>query len=185
MHVSPLFSSGHATDLGITSYLSGVAASKTYSPHIMSTAEGDRTVQTVGNILWLLLAGLWLALGYLVAGVINLVFIITIPFAIQSFKLSGFALWPFGRVVVERTDSDAALSLIGNVIWFIFSGFWLALAHAIVGLIFFITIVGIPFGVANFKMARLALAPFGKQIVRAKDVRPTDRVVIATPSLSK
>jgi uncharacterized membrane protein YccF (DUF307 family) len=100
-----------------------------------------------------------------VAGVVNLVFIITIPFAIQSFKLAGYALWPFGRVVVRRPTSDTALSLVGNVIWFVVSGLWLALAHVVAGVLLVVTIVGIPLGVASFKMAGLAIAPFGKMIV--------------------
>lgn len=95
----------------------------------------------------------------------NFVFIITIPFAIQSFKLASYALWPFGRAVVKKPDGDAALSLLGNVIWFLFSGFWLALAHVVAGLLLVLTIIGIPLGLASFKMARLAVWPFGKMVV--------------------
>lgn len=124
-------------------------------------------MRTLGNILWVVLAGFWLALGYAAAGVINLIFIITIPFAIQSFKLAGYALWPFGRVVVRRPDADAALSTLGNVIWFIVSGLWIAIGHVFFGVLLMLTIVGIPLGVASMKMAGLALFPFGKQIVSA------------------
>ncbi len=136
-------------------------------------------MRTLGNILWLVLAGFWLGIGYTIAGVVNLIFIITIPFAIQSFKLAGYALWPFGRVVVHRPDSDAGLSLIGNVIWFVFGGLWLTLAHVITGLLLMITIIGIPLGVANFKMAGLALAPFGKTIVTLDEARAVDATVVA------
>lgn len=139
-------------------------------------------MKTLGNILWLLLAGLWLALGYVIAGILNFIFIITIPFAIQSFKLAGYALWPFGRVVVKRAERDQSLSLVANIIWFLMSGLWLALGHVIAGILFFITIIGIPFGVANFKMAGLALAPFGKIVVRPSEIRPGDEVAI--PALS-
>ena len=122
-------------------------------------------MRTVGNILWLLLAGFWLAVGYAIAGVVNAVFIITIPFALQSFKLAGYALWPFGRVVVDRPDRDAALSLIGNIIWFVFGGLWLVIGHLLTSLLLAITVIGIPLAVANLKMAVLALAPFGKRVV--------------------
>jgi uncharacterized membrane protein YccF (DUF307 family) len=134
----------------------------------------------VGNILWLVLAGFWLAIAYLVAGLVNLILIVTIPFAIQSFKLAGYALWPFGRVVVHRPDRDAALSLLGNVIWFVFGGFWLTLVHLVTGLVLMLTIIGIPMGVANIKMAGLALAPFGKRVVTVKEARAMNAVVVAS-----
>ncbi|HEX9644976.1 MAG TPA: YccF domain-containing protein [Acidimicrobiia bacterium] len=137
-------------------------------------------MRTVGNILWLVLAGFWLAIAYLVAGLVNLILIVTIPFAIQSFKLAGYALWPFGRVVVHRPDRDAALSLLGNVIWFVFGGFWLTLVHLVTGLVLMLTIIGIPMGVANIKMAGLALAPFGKRVVTVKEARAMNAVVVAS-----
>lgn len=122
-------------------------------------------MKTIGNILWLVLAGVWLAIGYVLAGVINCIFIITIPFGVQAFKLAGYALWPFGRMVVYRPDRDVALGCLGNAIWFVCGGIWLALGHLIAGVLLCITVVGIPLGLASFKMAGLALAPFGKQIV--------------------
>lgn len=127
-------------------------------------------MRIIGNVLWLLLAGLWLAVAYAVAGVVNLVFIITIPFAIQSFKLAGYALWPFGRVVVRNPDADVALSTLGNVIWFVTAGLWLAIGHLLTGLLLMVTIIGFPLGVASMKMAGLALFPFGKQIVAQDEV---------------
>jgi uncharacterized membrane protein YccF (DUF307 family) len=135
-------------------------------------------MRTLGNLLWLLLAGVWLAMGYAVAGLINLVFIITIPFGLQAFKLAGYALWPFGRVVVHRPERDVALSFLGNVIWFVFGGFWLVLAHLITGLLLMLTIIGIPLGVANFKMAGLALAPFGKRVVTLDQARAMGAPVV-------
>ena len=124
-------------------------------------------MRVIGNVLWFVLAGLWMAVAYLIAGVIQCITIIGIPFGVQSFKLAGYALWPFGRIVVERTDRDSALSCLGNVIWFLLSGLWLAIGHVITGILLCITIIGIPFGVASFKLARLALTPFGKIVVHA------------------
>ena len=80
------------------------------------------------NIIWLVLAGFWLFVGYVIAGIIHCIFIVTIPFGVQAFKLAGYALWPFGRMVVHRPDRDVALGCLGNVLWFVFGGFWLALA---------------------------------------------------------
>jgi uncharacterized membrane protein YccF (DUF307 family) len=124
-------------------------------------------IKVIGNILWLVLAGVWMAIGYLVAGVVQCITIIGIPFGVQSFKLAGFALWPFGRTVVQRTDRDQTLSCLGNVIWLLLSGWWLAVGHVVTGLLLCITIIGIPFGIASFKLAGLALVPFGKLVVRA------------------
>src|SRR6476469_10933980 len=105
-------------------------------------------MRTLLNILWLVLAGFWLAIGYVVAGVINCIFIITIPFGIASFRLAGYALWPFGRVVVEREKgSVAGMRLIGNVIWLVFGGLWLAVGHLLAALLCAITIIGIPFAI--------------------------------------
>ena len=135
---------------------------------------------TLGNLLWLVLAGIWLAIGYVFAGIINCILIITIPFGIQSFKLAGYALWPFGRMVVERQDRDVALGCLGNAIWFVFGGVWLALGHLVAGLLLCLTVIGIPLGVASFKMAGLALAPFGKQIVPIGTVPPAWRATFRT-----
>jgi uncharacterized membrane protein YccF (DUF307 family) len=122
-------------------------------------------VRTIGNLLWLVLAGFWLAVGYAVAGVVLCVLVVTIPFGIQSFKLAGYSLWPFGRVVVEDPDANLALGCLGNVIWLVLAGWWLALVHLFTGIALCLTIIGIPLGVANFKLALLALVPFGKTVV--------------------
>lgn len=143
--------------------------------------EARRSVKALGNLLWLVLAGFWLAIGYVVAGIINCILIITIPFGIQSFKLAGYALWPFGRMVVHRPDRDAALSCLGNAIWLVFGGVWLALGHLIAGLLLCMTVIGIPLGIASFKMAGLALAPFGKQIVPVGTVPPGAPVSVRPP----
>ena len=127
-------------------------------------------VRTLLNILWLLLSGIWLAFGYVIAGVAMCLLIITIPFGIASFRLAVFVLWPFGRTVLRRPDAGAA-STIGNVIWFILAGFWIAVAHLLLGLVLCLTIIGIPLGLGNFKLAAVAVAPLGKQIVSTNDPR--------------
>lgn len=117
------------------------------------------------NVIWLVLSGLWLAIGYVLAGILMCILIITIPFGLQAFKLAGFALWPFGRAVVTRPDRSRALSVIGNVLWFLLAGIWLAIAHIVTGVMLCLTIIGIPLGIANFKLVPLALVPFGKEVV--------------------
>jgi uncharacterized membrane protein YccF (DUF307 family) len=121
-------------------------------------------VRTIGNILWFVLAGLWLAIGYVVAGVLACILIITIPFGIASFRLAGFVIWPFGRTAVWRREAGV-MSVIGNIIWVILFGWEMALAHLVAGLLLFITIIGIPFGIASWKMIPLSLFPLGRQVV--------------------
>lgn len=138
-------------------------------------------MRTIGNLLWLVLAGIWLAIGYVIAGILCCITIIGIPFGVQSFKLAGYALWPFGRVVVQRPGARTGVSVLANIIWLVLGGIWLALGHLIVGLLLCITIIGIPFGIASFKMAGLALMPFGKEVVDA-DLADATVVVYAPPS---
>jgi uncharacterized membrane protein YccF (DUF307 family) len=121
-------------------------------------------VRTVGNILWFVLAGLWLAIGYVIAGIIACILIITIPFGIASFRLAGFVIWPFGRTAVWRRNAGV-WSVIGNIIWILLLGWELALVHLIAGVLLCITIIGIPFAVACWKMIPLALLPLGRQVV--------------------
>ncbi|QWF81669.1 YccF domain-containing protein [Amycolatopsis sp. CA-230715] len=116
------------------------------------------------NVIWLVLCGIWMAIGYVVAGIICCVLIITIPFGLASFRIAGFALWPFGRRVVDRRDAGV-FSLIGNIIWIIFGGLWLAIGHIVTGCLLCITIIGIPLGLANFKMVPVSLIPLGREIV--------------------
>lgn len=137
-------------------------------------------MRTIGNILWLVFAGIWLAIGYVIAGIINIILIITIPFGIASFRLAGYALWPFGRTVVSRPTAGV-LSTIGNILWFFVSGFWLAVAHIVFGLVMCVFIITIPFGIASFKMAGLALFPLGKTIVPADQVVQGQHVVVSDP----
>lgn len=124
-------------------------------------------VRLLGNVLWFLLAGWWLAILYAVAGLIACVLIVTIPFGIASFRLAGYALWPFGRRVVVHRGAGVA-SLLGNVLWIVLFGWELFLAHVLAGALLCVTIVGIPFGVASFKMAGLALVPLGTRVVDAE-----------------
>lgn len=121
-------------------------------------------MRTLGNILWFLLAGLWLAIGYAVAGLIAFILIITIPFGIASFRLAGFVIWPFGRTVVWQREAGV-WSVIGNIIWVIVVGWELAIAHLVAGLLLCVTIIGIPLGVACWKMVPLALLPLGREVV--------------------
>jgi uncharacterized membrane protein YccF (DUF307 family) len=127
-------------------------------------------VRTILNVLWLVLSGIWLALGYVLAGVVMCILIITIPFGIASFRLAAYVLWPFGRTVVRRPDAGAA-STIGNILWFILVGLWMAIAHLIAGALLCLTIIGIPLGLGNFKLAAVAIAPLGKEIVPTSDPR--------------
>ncbi|GAB3393762.1 YccF domain-containing protein [Amycolatopsis echigonensis] len=118
------------------------------------------------NVIWLVLAGFWMALGYLLAGVVCCVLIVTIPFGIASFRIANYALWPFGRTVIDRRDAGAG-SFVGNVIWFLVAGLWLSIGHLITGALQCLTIIGIPLGLANFKMIPISLMPLGKEIVEA------------------
>ena len=127
-------------------------------------------MRTFLNLLWLVLSGIWLALGYVLAGIVMCVLIITIPFGIASFRLAAYVLWPFGRTVVRRPDAGAA-SAVGNVLWFLLVGSWMAIAHLVLGFLLCMTIVGIPLGLGNFKLAAVAVAPLGKEIVRTSDAR--------------
>jgi uncharacterized membrane protein YccF (DUF307 family) len=128
------------------------------------------TTRLILNILWLVLSGVWLALGYLLAALICFVLIITIPFGIASLRIALFALWPFGRTVVKRPTAGAA-SAVGNVIWLLLCGWWLALGHLITGVALCLTIIGIPFGLANFKLIPVSLLPLGRDIVSVEEAR--------------
>ena len=128
-------------------------------------------MRTILNIIWLVLCGFWMALAYAIAGLFCFLFfflVITIPFGIAAFRIAGYVLWPFGRTI-ERRGSAGVASLIGNVLWIIFLGWELALGHLITGALLCLTIIGIPLGLANFKIIPISLVPLGVQIV------PTDR----------
>ena len=116
------------------------------------------------NIFWLIFGGLVLAIGYALAGVIACVLIITIPFGLAAFRMANYALWPFGRRI-ERKPSAGVGSAIGNVLWIVLFGWWLALGHLALGIAECVTIIGIPLGLANFKLVPISLMPLGSQIV--------------------
>lgn len=118
----------------------------------------------LGNLIWLLLGGLITALEYLVASLLMMVTIIGIPFGLQTLKLGILALWPFGNKVTDAGNSGGCLNLIMNVLWLVLGGFCICLTHLFFGILLCITIIGIPFGRQHFKMAALALTPFGKNI---------------------
>jgi uncharacterized membrane protein YccF (DUF307 family) len=132
----------------------------------------SRRVKTLLNVIWLVFAGAWLALGYVAAGVVCCVLIVTIPFGIASFRIASYVLWPFGRTIVEKPTAGA-MSAIGNVIWVIVAGIWLAIGHVATAIPLFVSIIGIPMGIANLKLIPVSLVPLGKQIV------PTDRAFAA------
>jgi len=125
-------------------------------------------MKTIGNILWFLLGGIWLALGYAIGGLVMCITIIGIPFGIQSFKLAGLALWPFGYTTTMGR-SGGCLEVIFNLIWLVLFGWAIFVAHIILGLVLCITIIGIPFGIQAFKISTLALWPFGRVIVRTNN----------------
>jgi uncharacterized membrane protein YccF (DUF307 family) len=116
------------------------------------------------NVIWLIFGGLWLALGYALAGILCFVLIITIPFGVASFRMANYALWPFGREMVPKPTAGV-LSAIGNVIWFIVAGWWLALGHLVTAIAQAITIIGIPLAIANLKLVPVSLMPLGQEIV--------------------
>jgi uncharacterized membrane protein YccF (DUF307 family) len=120
------------------------------------------------NVIWLVFAGLWLALAYTIAGIIAFILIITIPFGFAAFRIAAFTLWPFGRRIVRRSDAGAG-STIGNVLWIILFGWELALAHLITGVAQCLTIIGIPLGLANFKLIPVSFTPLGREIVPSAD----------------
>ena len=118
----------------------------------------------LGNILWLLLGGLIIAVYYFFVGLLFCITIIGIPFGLQLMKIGSFALWPFGHEAVSDTNDGGCLAILMNVLWILFGGIEIALLHVTFGVICCLTIVGIPFGMQHFKMAVLALVPFGKKI---------------------
>jgi uncharacterized membrane protein YccF (DUF307 family) len=127
-------------------------------------------MRTILNVIWLVFAGFWLAVGYVVAGLVCCILIVTIPFGLASFRIAGYALWPFGRTVVDRRGAGAP-SVIGNVIWVLVAGWWLALGHLVTGIALCVTIIGIPLGLANFKLIPVSLLPLGKEIVPSDQAR--------------
>ncbi len=122
-------------------------------------------MKTLGNIIWVVFGGVFIAIEYVLASVVMMISIIGIPFGIQSLKLAEVALWPFGKRIVHEESSSGCLSALMNVIWFFVGGLPIVLTHLLFGLLFYITIIGIPFGSQHFKLMKLAFTPFGKEVI--------------------
>lgn len=125
-------------------------------------------MKNILNLIWLVFSGLWMALGYAVAGIVCCILVVTFPWGVACFRIAGYALWPFGNTVVRRADAGAP-STVGNVIWLIVAGIWLAIGHVLAGISFCVTIIGIPFGLAHFKLVPVSLTPLGRDIVSVED----------------
>ena len=121
------------------------------------------------NVIWLVLCGWWMAILYALAGLLAFVLIVTIPFGIAAFRIADYVLWPFGRTIDRRPDAGVA-SLLGNVLWLLLLGWWLALGHLATGITLCLTIIGIPLGLASFKLIPISLVPLGVRIVPADEV---------------
>lgn len=123
------------------------------------------------NLIWLVLCGWWMAILYTIAALVCFVLIITIPFGIAAFRIASYVLWPFGRSVVMRRDFGVG-ALIGNIIWIVLLGWELALGHLTSGILLCLTIIGIPLGLANFKMIPISLVPLGVEIIPSGELYP-------------
>lgn len=129
-------------------------------------------MRTIGNLLWFLMGGVLMGLGWWLVGLLAFVSIVGIPWGKACFVIGQFAFWPFGKEAVSRDDlsgrediGTGALGLVGNIVWFVLAGVWLAIGHVLSAAACFITIIGIPFGIQHLKLAGIALAPIGKAIV--------------------
>ena len=129
-------------------------------------------MRMIGNFIWFIIAGLWLGIAWYILGALMFIFIITIPWGKAAFMLGTFSFFPFGKTVIKRSDlsgkddvGTGTLGTIGNIIWFIFAGFWLALSNVFYGIIWCCPLIGIPFGLQCFKMAGASLMPIGKTVV--------------------
>jgi len=124
-------------------------------------------MKILGNIIWLIFGGIIIAVEYFIASLALMITIIGIPFGVQTLKLGVFALWPFGTEVRTDIRASGCLYIIMNILWLLLGGLAIALSHALFGLLLCITIIGIPFGMQHFKLAAIALSPFGRDIIRA------------------
>lgn len=122
-------------------------------------------MKILGNLIWLILGGIIIAIQYLIGSIILMITIVGIPFGIQTIKMAALAIWPFGRDTKVHSRSSGCLYIIMNVLWLICGGLWIAITHALLGALLCITIIGIPFGLQHFKLTSVALSPFGRDIV--------------------
>jgi uncharacterized membrane protein YccF (DUF307 family) len=132
--------------------------------YLAAPEQGGSMLRAILNVIWLVLCGLWF-----LAGLVCFVLIITIPFGIAAFRIAAYVLWPFGRTI-ERQPRAGIASMIGNVLWIVLFGWWLAIGHLVSGALLCLTIIGIPLGLACFKIIPVTLLPLGVHIV------PVDRV---------
>ena len=130
------------------------------------------------NVLWLVTGGIWLALSYLLFGLLACIFIVTIPIGVASFRMASYALWPFGRTVVE-TSRSGAMSAVANVIWFVVAGLGIAVTHVTTAAAQAVTIIGIPLAIANIKMLPITMFPFGKRIVKKGSLPPGSQPLLS------
>src|SRR6201996_8124347 len=124
----------------------------------------EETMRLVLNVIWLLFGGLWLALGYVLAALVCFLLIVTIPFGFAALRIASYALWPFGRTIIDKPGAGTG-ALIGNIIWLLLCGVWLAIGHLVSAVAMALTIVGIPLALANLKPIPVSLVPLGKEIV--------------------
>ena len=132
-------------------------------------------MRLVLNVIWLLFGGLWLALGYLLAALLCFLLIVTIPFGFAALRIASYALWPFGRTIIDKPGARTG-ALIGNVIWVLLFGLWLAIGHLVSAAAMAITIIGIPLALANLKLIPVSLVPLGKEIVPVSSATRSERV---------
>jgi len=131
---------------------------------LINLAQNRNTMRSIGNLLWLLCGGILISIEYVIASILMMVTIIGIPFGVQTLKMAELALWPFGHDSRTTSVSTGCTYTFFNLFWIIFGGFWIFLTHIILGLLLMLTIIGIPFGRQHFKLASLALTPFGREI---------------------
>ncbi len=125
-------------------------------------------MRLLGNIIWLIFGGLLISIEYFIGSIVLILTIVGIPFGIQTMKMASLALWPFGRDTRMQERGSGCLYILMNVIWLITGGLWIALSHVVFGLLLYITIIGIPFGMQHFKLAAIALSPFGRDIIYSR-----------------
>lgn len=128
-------------------------------------------MRTILNVIWFVLCGLWMSIGYALVGLVCFVTIIGIPFGVACFRIANYCLWPFGRSIVARRDAGVG-SAVGNIVWIVLAGFWLALGHVFTGIALCVTIIGIPLGLANFKIIPVTFMPLGTEIVDSDALYP-------------
>jgi len=125
-------------------------------------------MKILGNLIWLIFGGIIIAIEYIIGSIILMITIVGIPFGLQTLKMGALAIWPFGRDTRVHERASGCLYIVMNLLWLLCGGIWIALTHALFGLLLMITIIGIPFGMQHFKLSSIALNPFGRDIVRIR-----------------